>query len=50
VVFYAPSNYSNDGDGNYSKDTVLPSASYLYVIDLDGDGNVDAHGWLYISR
>ncbi len=50
VVFYAPNNYSNDWEGNYSKDTVLPSASYLYVIDLDGDGNVDAHGWLYISR
>ena len=50
VVFYPPNNYSNDWEGNYSKDTVLPSASYLYVIDLDGDGNVDPHGWLYISR
>nr|WP_315205626.1 invasin domain 3-containing protein [uncultured Flavobacterium sp.] len=50
-VFYAR-DYQNDWDGHY-KDYVenLPSSSsYLYQIDLGGDGSIDSQGWLYITK
>lgn len=50
-VFYAR-DYQNDWDGHY-KDYIenLPSSSsYLYQIDLGGDGTIDSQGWLYITK
>ncbi len=43
--------YRNDWDGRYRRyRSYLPNgASYLYQIDLDGDGSVDQEGWIYIK-
>jgi gliding motility-associated-like protein len=50
-VFYS-NNYHNDWDGHYLdlKDSLPSSSSYLYQIDLNGDGTIDAQGWLYITN
>ena len=50
-VFYS-NDYKNDWDGHYrDNDKSLPSSgSYLYIIDLGGDGSVDSQGWLYITK
>ena len=50
-VFFAKG-YQNDWNGYYSNSTQsLPdSSSYYYQIDLDGDGNIENEGWLYITR
>ena len=50
-VFYS-NNYQNDWDGRYKDNNEsLPSAvSYLYQVDLNGDGTIDAQGWLYITK
>ena len=49
-VMYAR-NYRNDWDGHYvNKSNALPSNSYFYQIDLDGDGTVEHSGWIYITK
>ena len=49
-VMYAR-NYRNDWDGHYvNKTNALPSNSYYYQIDLDGDGTVEHSGWIYITE
>jgi gliding motility-associated-like protein len=49
-VMYAR-NYQNDWSGNYvNKTNPLPSNSYYYQIDLDGDGTVEHSGWIYINQ
>ncbi len=50
-VFYS-NNYQNDWTGHYKDNSeALPSAvSYFYQIDLNGDGSIDAQGWLYIRE
>jgi gliding motility-associated-like protein len=50
-VFTALNGYNNDwrGDFNNSGDP-LPSGPYFYTIDLDADGEIDQHGWLYIQN
>jgi gliding motility-associated-like protein len=49
-VMYAR-NYQNDWSGNYvNKTNPLPSNSYFYQIDLDGDGTVEHSGWIYITQ
>ncbi|MEN9655183.1 MAG: alpha-agarase, partial [Bacteroidota bacterium] len=49
-VFYS-ANYQNNWTGNYEgKNEMLPVGSYLYQIDLGGDGSIDAQGWLYITK
>ncbi|SEM23504.1 gliding motility-associated C-terminal domain-containing protein, partial [Maribacter orientalis] len=48
---FATRNYQNNWDGRY-KDlgAKLPDAgSYYYRIDLDGDGQPEQEGWLYIA-
>lgn len=35
--------FNNSGNG-------LPSGPYFYVIDIDADGSLDQHGWLYIQN
>jgi gliding motility-associated-like protein len=51
-LVYSAKNYQNDWDGklNGSDVTVPDGGSYYYQIDLNGTGNVDSEGWLYISR
>jgi hypothetical protein len=29
---------------------MVPVGSYLYQIDLGGDGTIDSQGWLYITK
>jgi heat shock protein beta len=49
-VFYS-ANYQNNWMGNYQgSNESLPVGSYLYQIDLGGDGSIDAQGWLYITQ
>ena len=49
-VFYS-SNYQNNWAGSYQGSSeMLPVGSYLYQIDLGGDGTIDSQGWLYITK
>ncbi|WP_229330873.1 gliding motility-associated C-terminal domain-containing protein [Flavobacterium ammonificans] len=49
-VFYS-ANYKNDWNGNYQGSSeMLPVGSYMFQIDLDGDGTIDSQGWMYISK
>ena len=48
-IIFNKINYDNSWNGD-NNGTMLPSASYLYMIDLDGDGTVDYKGWIYITR
>lgn len=49
---FSAKNYQNDWDGHYKNNSQsLPdSSSYLYMIDLDGDGVTDYQGWIYITK
>jgi gliding motility-associated-like protein len=47
-IFYA-SPYQNNWDGNF-KGNSLPSGSYYYRLDLDGNGKIDFEGWVYLQR
>jgi hypothetical protein len=29
---------------------MLPTGSYLYQVDLGGDGSIDEQGWIYITK
>jgi hypothetical protein len=29
---------------------MLPVGSYMFQIDLGGDGSIDEQGWLYITK
>jgi gliding motility-associated-like protein len=43
--------YRNDWNGtNKGSGRSLPSGPYLYVIDLEGNGNQVIKGWLYINK
>lgn len=50
-VYYS-NNYHNDWDGHYKdlKEGLPSSGAYMYQIDLNGDGTIDAQGWLYITN
>lgn len=49
-VFYSTT-YRNEWTGNYQGSSeMLPVGSFLYQIDLGGDGTIDAQGWLYITK
>ena len=49
-VMYAK-NYQNDWSGNFvNKSNELPSNSYYYQIDLDGNGTIEHEGWIYITQ
>lgn len=44
-------NYRNNWNGTYRNNREpLPSAPYFYTIDVENDGEVDRHGWIYINR
>lgn len=50
-VFTSLGNYKNDWDGTYNnKSEPVPDGSYAYIIDLEGDGEMDISGWIYITR
>ena len=49
VLVFSDDNYKNRWNGTYNGIT-LPSASYLYMIDVDNNGTIDFKGWVYISR
>ncbi|WP_449666789.1 thrombospondin type 3 repeat-containing protein [Winogradskyella alexanderae] len=40
--------YNNDWNGTYSGDT-LPTGSYYYQVDQNGDGTVVLTGWIYLT-
>ena len=42
-------NYNNDWDGTNNA-VPVPEASYLFLIDIDGDQETDMQGWIYIAR
>jgi gliding motility-associated-like protein len=49
-VFYS-ANYQNNWAGHYQGSSeMLPVGSYMYQIDLGGDGTIDSQGWLYITK
>ncbi len=51
VQVFHSNNYQNDWNGrNENNNQELPVGSYLYQIDLSGDGTIDAQGWLYIAK
>jgi gliding motility-associated-like protein len=51
IVFESPGQYQNDWNGVYQDNLEpLPDGSYAYTIDLEGDGKLDLHGWIYITR
>ena len=50
VVFEARNGYKNDWTGSWKNGGQLPSGSYFYTIDREGDGIVDQYGWLYIQN
>jgi len=48
LVLYA-NPYQNDWDGTLNN-SPLPQGSYLYLIDLNGDGEIEYENWIYITR
>lgn len=45
---YSTKGYSNDWNGSYNGET-LPTGSYYYSIDQNGDGTVVITGWIYLT-
>ncbi|WP_374505928.1 FG-GAP-like repeat-containing protein [Flavobacterium sp.] len=49
-VYYS-ANYQNNWTGNLQGSSeMLPTGSYMYQVDLGGDGTIDSQGWLYITK
>jgi gliding motility-associated-like protein len=49
-VFFS-ANYQNNWMGNQQGSSeMLPVGSYMFQIDLGGDGSIDEQGWLYITK
>jgi len=44
----------SDGIGNntdtYDDGVLMPEGSYYYRLDLDGNGNIDFEGWVYLNK
>ncbi|MFP4844325.1 thrombospondin type 3 repeat-containing protein [Winogradskyella sp. PE311] len=45
---YSTKGYNNDWNGSFKGDT-LPTGSYYYSIDQNGDGSVVLTGWIYLT-
>ncbi len=45
---FSTKGYNNDWNGTYSGDT-LPTGSYYYQVDQNGDGTVMLSGWIYLT-
>ena len=41
--------YANDWTGLLNGQPI-PEASYVYMVDQNGDGTVDLKGWFYLTR
>ena len=41
--------YQNDWNGQYDGN-LLPEGSDYFQIDLEGSGNMDQDGWLYLTK
>lgn len=51
VQVFHSNQYQNNWDGHNEKNNQeLPVGSYLFQIDLAGDGTIDNQGWLYIAK
>jgi gliding motility-associated-like protein len=48
-LIYNSKRYNNDWSGLYNGQQ-LPESSYVYLIDKNGDGEIDQKGWIYIAR
>ena len=48
-LVFSQKQYLNDWLGT-NNGIPLPKASYLYMIDADGDGTIDYQGWVFITR
>jgi len=48
-LVYNKREYRNDWEGLF-EGVPLPEASYIYLIDKEGDGAVDLQGWVYLTR
>ena len=48
-LIYNSKRYNNDWSGLYNGQP-LPESSYVYLIDKNGDGEIDQKGWIYIAR
>ena len=46
---YRAKGYKNDWNGNYKGD-MLPEGSYYYQVYLNGSGNMDQDGWIYLTK
>ena len=49
VLVFSSEQYNNDWNGTFNG-SILPSASYLYMLDADGNGSIDHEGWFYLTR
>ena len=53
TLVFEQQNYINEWNGQSDNGDELPTATYFYVIDLDGDDPVygnQATGWIYVNR
>jgi gliding motility-associated-like protein len=48
-LVFSQQSYQNDWGGDYNGG-LLPVGSYLYMVDVDGNGTIDFEGWLYLSN
>ena len=48
-LVFSQQSYQNDWGGDYNG-SILPVGSYLYMVDVDGNGTIDFEGWLYLSN
>jgi gliding motility-associated-like protein len=48
-LIYNKKGYTNDWAGLLNGEP-LPEASYVYMVDPDGDGAIDLKGWIYLTR
>jgi len=46
---FTASPYNNDWSGQYNG-VLMPEGSYYYRLDLDGNGNIDREGWVYLNK
>jgi len=48
-LIYNKKGYTNDWTGLLNGKP-LPEASYVYMVDSDGNGTIDLKGWIYLTR
>ena len=48
-LIYNKKGYANDWTGLLNGQPI-PEASYVYMVDQNGDGIIDLKGWFYLTR